>query len=365
MAALKSTRIVYVAPAPGGSGVGDYAVDFASALVPHVGDLVQVQVAESHNATLRAVAREARRIRRLVDGYRRDGPTIVHFEQSGASLVPFWAAMMAPEIPVTATIHDPPQPVWWPFASRTVLRSRWLHHGLHYPLRPLSTVLQRRMADGRVLMTLTSVGAEETERRLRGTSVVTSRHFIPARPTLPPLTDRPLAVGLFGYLYKAKGFDGLARLRATLDDDVDIVVAGRGTEALPTVPGVRVLGEVNGTDEDDFFARIRCLLVPYAKNTLYGPVYAASGTVSRAFAYGTPCICSPEGALSEVAAEGGAVAVEGGVEALARRAGDIVRNSHDLNTLAEQIDVLKIDRSVTNCAVPLLNAWAPIALELT
>lgn len=356
--ALENIHVVYVAPEPGSSGVGDYAVDFAAAVAPHVKKLTGYWVPSSRNRTLADVRRETRRLRTLVHECVSAGPTVVHFEQSGASLVPFWGAMLPSSVPVTATIHDPPYPVWWPFATQAILRHRLAHHGVHLPLRPVSNLLQRRMMAGRTVMVLSSIGARETARAMPNTEVLATRILIPPRATLPAPTDRPLALGLFGYLYKAKGFNRLAELRAALDDDIDILVAGRGTESLAGERGVTVLGEVNDAGEDEFFARIRCLAVPYAKNTLYGPVYAASSTVSRAFAYGTPVICSLDGALPEIVSEGGAIGVDGGIEALAERANAVLRDTQALTSLADEVNWLRSDRTAANCAAPLLRAWA-------
>ena len=236
---------------------------------------------------------------------------------------------------------------------------------MHYPLQVASNALQRRVTRGRTLIVLTSIGARETARWAPAADVRATRIFIPSRPPLAPLTERPLAVGLFGYLYKAKGFDGLHELRDRLDDDIDIVVAGRGTEALTAGRGITVLGEVNGTDEDRFFAGIRALLVPYAKNTLYGLVFAASSTISRSHAYGTPVICTLDGALPEAAAEGGTVGIDGGIGDLARCANSVVRDEQTLDRLADEVAWLKADRTVENCAAPFLQAWADIASEMT
>jgi polysaccharide biosynthesis protein PslF len=360
-AVLRDTRLIYVAPAIGHSGVGDYAADFVAALRPHFKEVIEFWVDAGPGESARDVIRNVRKIRALVDAYASDGPTIVHFEQSGASLTPFWGAMLPRRIPVSATIHDPPHPVWWPFTTRTVIRHRLLHHAVHYPLRSVSNALQRKASDGRLLVALTSIGAEQSRRHLPNADVRATRMFIPPRPALAPLTERPLAVGLFGYLYKAKGFDKIKQLRAHLDADIEIVVAGRGTEAVPKEPGVTVLGEVIGSDEDRFFERIRCLMVPYSKGNPYGRVYAASGAIARSYSYGTPVMCNLDGALPEIAAEGGAIGIDGDITEFARRANAVLRDTEALRTLAEEVAVLQAERTAAACAVPFLHAWAEIA----
>jgi glycosyltransferase involved in cell wall biosynthesis len=358
---LRDTRLIYVAPAAGRSGVGDYAADFAAAIKPHFKELTALWV-DSPGETARDVIRNVRRIRALAHEQSRDGPTIAHFEQGGASLTPFYGAMLARDVPVTATLHDPPHPVWWPYATRTVLRHRLFKHALHFPSQSPTRALERRMSKGTTLIALTSLGAAHTRCHQPGARVVTSRIFIPPRPPIAPLTERPLAVGMFGYVYRAKGFDKIRQLREQVDDDIEIVVAGRGTETLPAVPGVTTRGEVMGSAEDRFFEGIRLLLVPYRAKNLYGHVrYSASAAVSRAFAYGTPIICNLEGALTEIAAEGGALGINGDVAEIAQGVNTVARDVSTLQRLADEIAQLQTERTVLNCATPFLHAWAEIA----
>ena len=364
MAALNKTRLIYVAPAPGSDGVGDYAAEFAAALKAHFLDVIEIRTAADRTETIGEVFRNVQRIRETAALVAPQGPVIAHFEQSASSLTAFWAAMATRCIPVTATVHDAPQPVWWPFDTRTVKRHRALHHGIHYPLRFVTDALQRRMCDGRVMIALTSTGARNLKLRQPGADVRDARHFIPNRPAVRPLTERPLAVGLFGHVYRGKGFDEIVRLRAELDDDIEVIVAGRGTESLPTRPGVRVLGEVNGADEDRFFDSIRILVLPYTRNSIYGPCYVASGAISRSFAYGTPILCTRNGALPEIAAEGGAITVDG-VANLARRANTVVRDDVILRELSDEVSRLRAERTISICIAPFLDAWAGLADEWT
>jgi glycosyltransferase involved in cell wall biosynthesis len=363
VAALNETRLIYVSPAPHSSGVGDYAADFVAGLKPYFREVTEFWIASYGNETAREVIQNVRRIRELSRTPAKQGPVIVHFEQSASSLTTFWGAMLIRSAPVTATIHDAPQPVWWPFDVSAVKRHRVLHHGIHYPFRFVSNALQRRMCGGRITFALSTVGARNIKLRQPGADGRDSRLLIPARPRLRPLTERPLAVGLFGHLYKGKGFDTIDQLRARLDDDIEIVVAGRGTAAVASQKKVTVLGEVNGADEDRFFDSIRILIVPYAKDSIYGPSWAASSAVTRSFAYGTPILCTQNGALAEIATEGGAVCVEGIAE-IANRANTVVRDEESLLKLADEVDRLKVERTVSRCVAPFLDAWAELAAPL-
>ncbi len=357
---LRDTRLVYVSPAPGRSGVGDYAADFLNQVRPYFKDVVTYWVDSDGDETVAEVIRSVRAIRELVRQTAAQGPVIVHFEQSAGSLAAFWGSVLPRPIPVTATIHDAPQPVWWPFKTSLLMRHRLLHHGVHYPFRFAINAVQRRVSADRVVITLTSIGATKFKERQPDSHPRASRIFIPERVPLRPLTERPMAVGLFGHLYKGKGFDQIDRLRTLLDDDIEIVVAGRGTEALPSRPGVRVLGEVNDAEEDAFFDSIRFLIVPYSKDNLYGNAFPASSAVSRSFAYGTPIICILDGALVETAAEGGALSAPGGIDDIAARANSAIHDDDLLRRLGAEVAQLQTERTAANCAAPFLDAWTRI-----
>lgn len=357
---LADTRLVYVTPSPGRSGVGDYAADFLEQVRPYFKDVAIYWMDSDGDETAAQVVRSVRAIRALVRRSAEQGAVIVHFEQSAGSLAAFWGSVLPRSIPVTATVHDAPQPVWWPFKTRTLMRHRLVHHGVHYPFRFAINAVQRWVSRDRVVVTLTSIGAEKFKERQPDSYPRASRIFIPERAPLRPLTERPLAVGLFGHLYKGKGFNHIDRLRELLDDDIEIVVAGRGTEALRSSPGVRVLGEVNDAEEDAFFDSIRFLLVPYSKDNPYGNAFPASSAVSRSFAYGTPIICILDGSLVESAAEGGALSAPGGVDDIARRANEAIRDDELLRRLGAEVAHLQAERTAANCAVPFLDAWTRI-----
>lgn len=358
---LRDTRLIYVSPAPGRSGVGDYAHDFAEQVRPYFREVIDFWIDADGNESAADVLRGIREVRALVKRTAERGPVIVHFEQSAGSMIAFWGSILPRSIPVTATIHDAPQPVWWPFKTRTLIRHRLLHHGVHYPLRPVINAVQRGVSKGRTVFTLTSIGAEKFKQRQPGSDPRASRIFIPTRPPAKPLTERPMAIGLFGHLYKGKGFDQLDRLRQLLDDDIEIVVAGRGTEALANRPGVTVLGEVNGPDEDAFFDSIRFLAVPYSKDNKYGLAFPASSAVTRSFAYGTPIICILDGALVETAVEGGALSTDKGIDGIAERANEAVRDDDTLRRLGAEVAKLQAERTVAHCVAPFLEAWVEIS----
>lgn len=122
-----------------------------------------------------------------------------------------------------------------------------------------------------------------------------------------------MAVGLFGYVYKGKGFDLLAELRSQIDPSIGIRIAGRGTQALDPIEGVDIVGPIEDEVEDAFFESVRAIVLPYTRRSSYGPeTHVASSVIARALAYGTPIIALRYPGLS-VEAE----IVDGGVVELA------------------------------------------------
>lgn len=357
---LHETHLIYVAPAAGRSGVGDYADDFLDAVRPNFASVTDYRIATDGNESVREVIAAVRELRAVILDADKHGPILVHFEQSAGSQATFWGSWLPARIPVTSTVHDAPLPVWWPFKTKLLYRYRLLHHAVHYPARPLTTWLQQKVTKGRTLFALTSIGAANVQLKMKDSTAVASRIFIPPRGDLPALTERPLAVGMFGHVYKGKGFDLIGRLREQLDDDIDIVVAGRGTDALDPIAGVRVLGEVNDAEEDAFFASIRFLVVPYSKDNPYGKAFAASSAVSRSYAYNTPIICILDGALAEMAVEGGAIGVDGGIDAIAATANSVLRDETRLKEIEEEVRELRISRTIDKCVESFVAAWSEL-----
>ncbi|ALG86981.1 glycosyltransferase [Gordonia phthalatica] len=352
---LSATTLVYIAPVEGRSGVGDYATDFLGAVRPLFKDVVDHRIHTEGAESVRDVVRHCREIRDIVR--RADGPVIVHTELSAGSLSPFWAIAALPRNTlVSATIHDAPQPVWWPSKTAAIGRHRVVNHAVHYPLRPLTGILQRRVMGRHTMLALTSIGAEQTRRRFPDAHVYDARILVPPRATVAPAESRPLAVGLFGHVYKGKGFDLIDTLRARLRPEIEIIVAGRGTERLPSAPGVRILGEVNDDDERAFFESIRVLAVPYAKANRYGTVWAASSAATRAYAYRTPIAALLDGALPEIVSEGGAIGADD-IESLADHVNTVIADDRAVAALGAEVDALRSSRSPHACAQPFVATW--------
>lgn len=352
---LHDCRLVYIAPRSGVGGIGDYADDFAAAVTPHFAEVVEYRHSGPGEDSVRDILRHRRTIQALVDAD--PARTIVHCELSGGSVVPFWGtAGLRGAARVTATVHDPPGMVWWPARTEFLAGKKILNHGLHYPFRALWRRLERRVVGDRTLFALTRSGSDALQRAFPRVTAESVMHFVPERVDLTPAEDRPLAVGLFGFVYRGKGFDQLQRLRDRLPADIAIRIAGRGTENLASVEGVEILGEVNGPDEDAFFASIRALVVPYGKRTVYGDAYPASGSVSRAIAYQTPVVCLEQGALSE--ADGGALVVAGGTDEIADATAQLVTDRAALTRLRREVDTLRSANSPDLVVEHFAAVWA-------
>lgn len=309
---LREYRLVFVGPAKGQTAVGDYAEDFITAVRPHFGEVCEVRTLGPGGDTVR----EIRRYRNAVAEHVASAPSgkvLVHAELACGGAAPFWSIVGLPGVPVTVTIHDPPQGVWWPWATKFMLQPtlgrKLIHHGVHYPSRPLSTAIEGRVNGRRTQFALTETGRRSIAQRYPNSRPFYVPHIVRDRPVIRPVHERPKAVGFFGHVYRGKGFELIARIRALLPDDIAIRVAGRGTEALPKADGIEILGAVDGPTEDAFFASVQAIVVPYGKRHWYDETYPASGVVAHAMAYRTPVVCTGYGSLAELDEQAGAVVV--------------------------------------------------------
>ena len=351
--------LILVAPQENSGGVGDYAGEFAAAAAPLFSAYREVRTFGPGSAGILDLFRYRKQLSAEIGKSLSRGPVVLHFELSAASLAPFWLlAGRGASVITTATVHDPPWAVWWPFRLKPVAKSKLLQHGIHLPLRPVSAWLERLLLRNTALFALSEVGAGALRQTFPGSPVMPAVHFVPPRPSLAPLPDRPLAVGLYGHAAKGKGFERLVELRHGIPRDVDVIVAGRGTEKLPPVPGVTILGAVEGAQEDAFFESVRAILLPYDKaSRFYGQMLPASGVVSRAFAYGTPVIGFDAGTLGEAARAGGLVVVPASVPALAEAAYKTITDPAVLDRLGNQIAVLRRERDAREAVAPFVAYW--------
>lgn len=367
MGALQDYRLVFVGPANGKTAVGDYAEDFVSGVRPHFGEVVEVRTGGPGDESLADLRQYRKAVAELV-AQGAPGRVLVHAELSTGALAPFWSTAWLKDVPVSGTVHDPPQGVWMPARTRFVASSRLLNHGIHYPSRPVSRALERAVYGDRLLFALTETGRRSIERTFPSTKTRYVPHLVRSRPLIKPAQERPQAIGFFGHVYRGKGFEQIERLRELLPADIGIRVAGRGTEALPKADGIEVLGAVDGPDEDAFFESVRAIVVPYGKRHFYADSFAASGVVAHSMAYRTPVVTTDYGALAELDEQVGALVVRVNqreapseaatvatelATAIESLLGDVAR----LTELGEYVEKARQDRSTPRTAEAFVAAW--------
>jgi glycosyltransferase involved in cell wall biosynthesis len=361
-ALLAEYRLIIIGYAPRETSVADYSQNLAEAVRPYFGEVIHHQGPGPGHASLAEVRRHRKEIARLVA----EGPpgrVLVHAELSTGALVPFWSIAGLDGVPVSATLHDPPQGLWFVGRTEFVARHRLLNHAIHYPLRPVSRAIEGVVYRDRTLFALTERGRRSIER----TYPRTRTRYVPCmafdRPTIRPAQDRPRAVGFFGYVYRGKGFDQIRKIRELLPDDISIRIAGRGTESLPAADGIEVLGGVDGPDEDAFFESIRAIVIPYGKRHWYAETYPASGVGASAQSYSTPVISTGYGSLAELDESTGGVIVpvqpgDDLAKELTAAIVSVVNDRERLTKLAANAEKTRHERSRAGTGKSFAAAWA-------
>lgn len=363
MTDLTDHRLVFVAPANGETAVGDYSENLVRALRPHFGEVVELRTRGPGAEGVRDIREHRRAVAEAVASGP-PGRTILHAELAAGGIAPFWSTAGIRGVPISATVHDPPQGIWWPARTKFVARHRYLMHGMHYPLRPVSRMVEGAVSGGRTIFALSQIGRLSIEMTYPKTNAVYVPYLVCERPEVKPAHERPKAVGFFGLVYRGKGFEQIARIRRELPDDILIRVAGRGTESLPRQDGVEILGAVEGPDEDAFFESVRAIAIPYGKRHFYAETYPASSVAAHAFAYRTPIVCTGYGSLAEFGEDTGAVVVPMGstypqtlpvgfstaIEAL-------LDDDTRMARLAENADRTRRNRSAERTAAAYVAEW--------
>jgi glycosyltransferase involved in cell wall biosynthesis len=360
---LKSYRLVYIGPRNHVTAVGDYTEDLAEAFRPHFGDVAEVRVSGPGDETWADIRAVRKQVRDLVGSWPA-GRVLVHSEIACGMMSPFWSIAGLKDVPVTLTVHDPPQALWFIARTNFVARHRLLMHGFHYPMRPFSRWLEGVVNGRRDIFALSKTGQASIDRVYPNTHT----HYLPYRvaekKTILPPEDRPKAVGFFGLVYRGKGFEQIAQIRRELPDDILIRVAGRGTEALPRAEGIDIVGGVDGAEEDAFFESVRAIVIPYGKRHWYADTFPASSVAAHALAYRTPIVCTGYGSLAEWDAETGAVVVpmgNGDPNALPSGFSDaiasFVNDPGRVTELGKNADRAREERSSPRTAEGFVEAW--------
>jgi glycosyltransferase involved in cell wall biosynthesis len=312
------------------------------------------------------VRRVRKQVRELVASWP-TGKVLVHSEIGCGMLSPFWSIAGLRGVPVTLTVHDPPLALWFTVRTRFMARYKLLMHGFHYPLRPLSRWIEGLVNGRRHIFALSKTGQASIDRVYPNTCT----HYVPYRVAkknaIKPAEDRPKAIGFFGMVYRGKGFDQIAQIRKELPDDILIRVAGRGTEALPRMDGVEIVGAVDGAEEDAFFESVRAIVIPYGKRHFYAETYPASSVAAHALAYRTPIVATGYGSLAEFDAATGAVVVPMGAgdpKALPSGFTDaiasFVNDDGRVAELGKNADRTREERSTSRTAEAFVQTWSTI-----
>jgi len=363
---LRDYRLIYVGPRNHVTAIGDYTEDLVKAYRSHFGDVAEVRVAGPGDETWADVRRVRKRIRDLVASWP-TGRVLVHSEIGCGMLSPFWSIAGLDEIPVTLTVHDPPQALWFTARTRFVAKHKLLMHGFHYPLRPVSRWLEGKVNDRRHIFALSKTGQASIDRVYPRMHT----HYVPYRvadkPEIKPPENRPKAIGFFGLVYRGKGFEQIAQIREELPDDILIRIAGRGTEALPKAEGIEIVGGIDGAEEDAFFESVRAIVIPYGKRHFYADTFPASSVAAHALAYRTPIVATGYGSLAEFDAETGAVVVPmaaGNENALppgfTQAIASFVNDDDRVARLGRNAERTREERSTRMTAEAFVAAWSNI-----
>ena len=362
-AAMHDYRLIFVGPENGRTGVGDYSQTFVDNVRPHFGEVCEVRTLGPGEDRVADIRRYRRQLGRYIAGGR-PGRVLVHGELAAGGAGPFWTIAGHRDIPVTATVHDPPQGVWMPGYVQGIASRRLLLHGIHYPLRPVSRALEGVINGRRMLFALTETGRRSIAETYPKTHTVYIPHLVRERPEILAAEQRPKAVGFFGHVYRGKGFEQIAGIRRLLPPDISIRVAGRGTESLPRADGIDIVGPVDGKAEDEFFESVRAVVVPYGKRHFYAETYPASGVVAHATAYCTPIVTTGYGSLAELDEEDGATVVpidrtepDAVATGMAEAISSLVNDNDRLARLGKNSARTRDDRSTARTAEAFVAAW--------
>ncbi|MGY2373971.1 glycosyltransferase [Pseudomonas sp. SDO524_S393] len=343
-------RIALLAPLPPEkNGIADYANHFKTALE---------QLGVTVLTPLSGVSPNSAAIRQAVAAFDWQGVDLVHAELGGGRLGEFLALRELrkayPQLPLTATVHDPERIVWrreqLPFPLNLLDR-------LPSPLPQAAVVLadpltlreERQVAQGLTrLVTLTRLGADCLSQRMQlpaGKVAVINHANLAIAPAPLPSLDT-LRVLYFGFIYRGKGIEDLVQALADvfrqapeLRDRVRLTLAGGTAAEMAFGAGGNYLDQLNKqiaelglADAIDWRLNLpaeeiaqtiqahHVMVLPYRESKklgLLGRQRGTSGALSWATACGRGAITSDARAFAEEVASGnGAIYPEGNVSAL-------------------------------------------------
>ncbi|MDG9924025.1 MULTISPECIES: glycosyltransferase [unclassified Pseudomonas] len=369
-------RIALLAPLPPEqTGIADYAEHFRQALGAHgVEVLTPLQGCSASDLPARLTAFDWKQVQ------------LVHAELGGGRLNEFhtldYLRGAHPELPLTATVHDPERLVWrrahlpWPLSLAERL-PRPLPQAAALLADPLTLREERRLARHlRRAITLTELGRLHLAARMGLTTDQTATiahgnlEIPPA--ALPPLD--PLRLLYFGFIYRGKGIEDLLRALAKvlhrqphLRGHLRLTLAGGTAPEMAFDPAGNYLDELRQLTHElalsdsldwqlnlpsaDIAQTIQAhhvMVLPYRESRklgLLGEMRGTSGALSWANACGRGVITSDARAFAEEVAKGnGATYPQGDIDALAATIEHLALTPQLATSWAEQAGVIGVAR---------------------
>ncbi len=363
-------RIALLAPLPPEqNGIADYAGHLRQAL-----QALDVEVL----TPLQGVGNDVQLARQRVLDTDWQGFDLVHAELGGGRLAEFRALQVLrqrwPQLPLTATVHDPERLVWrlenlpWPLS---------LANRLPAPAAQVATVLadplclrqERLLARGMThLVTLTAAGSQSLRQRMglhaRQMVVIPHGNLDIAPVPLPPL--QPLRLLYFGFIYRGKGIEDLldalaglfvsqpglrqsVRLTLAGGSEPEMAFAGGGSYLEQLHLHIRQLGLSDLIDWQldlpaehiaDVIQAHHVMVLPYRESSklrLLGRLRGTSGALSWAVACGRGVITSDARSFAEEVSHGnGTLYPQGNVPALRAALMQLCSQPHQVLDWAER-----------------------------
>jgi glycosyltransferase involved in cell wall biosynthesis len=371
-------QIALLAPSPPEqNGIADYAGHLKQAL-----EEIGVRV----RTPLQGVGNDPEAARQRVADADWAGIDLVHAEIGGGRLAEFHALRTLretyPQLPLTATVHDPERLVWrrhtlpWPLSLAASLRS---------PLPEMATVLadplclreERRLARQMTrLVTLTQTGNRCLQQRMglqQAQMAVIPHGNLPIAP-LPLPSLYPLKLLYFGFIYRGKGIEDLlealaqlfiekpalrARVRLTLagGSEPEMAFGPSGSYLDQLRQRIRELGltdligwhlDLPAADIPQVIQAHHVMVLPYRESSklkILGKLRGTSGALSWATACGRGVITSDARSFAEEVSHGnGEIYPQGNVPALTAALSRLCAQPQMAQTWADRASTLGRER---------------------
>jgi glycosyltransferase involved in cell wall biosynthesis len=371
-------QIALLAPLPPEqNGIADYAGHLKQAL-----EKVGVRV----RTPLQGVGNDPEAARQRVADADWAGIDLVHAEIGGGRLAEFHALRALreryPQLPLTATVHDPERLVWrrhtlpWPLSMAASLRS---------PLPEIATVLadplclreERQLARHMTrLVTLTHIGNRSLQQRMglqQAQMAVIPHGNLPITP-LPLPALQPLKLLYFGFIYRGKGIEDLlealaqlfiekpalrARVRLTLagGSEPEMAFGPSGNYLQQLRQRIRELGltdlinwqlDLPAVDIPQMIQAHHVMVLPYRESSklkILGKLRGTSGALSWATACGRGVITSDARSFAEEVSHGnGEIYPQGNVPALTAALSRLCEQPQMAQTWADRASTLGRER---------------------